>query len=272
VTAPLVLLLVAAADAGIALAQDPVQDNSFLVEEAYNQEAGVVQHISNFVRGPGGRDWIFSFTQEWPLGGIRHQIGYTLLLQHRTDFATTGFGDALLNYRYQLIGNSSSDRLLMAPRLSLLLPTGSAGVGRGTGSPGLQLNLPVTYVVRPALVAHVNAGLTAVPWTESPGGAQATTVVPNLGASAIWMLTPLFNPLVELVWYGNRDVVGPGRTVGASQAFLNPGARWAFNLPTQLQVTVGAAYTIGLNAGSDDALFAYLSFEHPFRRQREGAP
>jgi hypothetical protein len=26
-----------------------IQDNSFLVEEAYNQEFGVVQHISNFV-------------------------------------------------------------------------------------------------------------------------------------------------------------------------------------------------------------------------------
>ena len=25
-----------------------IQDNSFLVEEAYNQEAGIVQHISTF--------------------------------------------------------------------------------------------------------------------------------------------------------------------------------------------------------------------------------
>jgi hypothetical protein len=266
------LLVFTAVNAGVALGQEPVQDNSFLIEEAYNQEAGVVQHIANLVRGPGGRDWIFSFTQEWPLGGMRHQLGYTLLFQHRTEFATTGFGDALLNYRYQLIGNSSSDRLLMAPRLSLVLPTGSAGVGRGTGSPGLQVNLPVTYVVGPALVTHLNAGFTAVPWTENPTGAQATTVVPNLGASAIWMLTPLFNPMLELVWYGNRDVVGPGRTIAANQTFLNPGARWAFNLPGQLQMTVGAAYTIGLNEGSDDALFAYLSFEHPFRRESDAAP
>lgn len=26
--------------------QSPIQDNSFLIEEAYNQEDGVVQHIS----------------------------------------------------------------------------------------------------------------------------------------------------------------------------------------------------------------------------------
>ena len=33
----------------------PIQDNSFLVEEAYNQERGVVQHINTFQRrAPGG--------------------------------------------------------------------------------------------------------------------------------------------------------------------------------------------------------------------------
>src|SRR6185312_16420034 len=52
-----------------------IQDNSFLIEEAYNQESGVVQHISTFERADGG-DWAYSFTQEWPLGGIRHQLSY----------------------------------------------------------------------------------------------------------------------------------------------------------------------------------------------------
>ena len=49
-----------------------VQDNSFLIEEAYNQEPGVVQHIFNLtgsrdkMRGPDDRAWTFTFTQEWP--------------------------------------------------------------------------------------------------------------------------------------------------------------------------------------------------------------
>ena len=34
-----------------------IQDNYFLLEEAYNQEAGVVQHISNYARTGG--DWAF---------------------------------------------------------------------------------------------------------------------------------------------------------------------------------------------------------------------
>ena len=45
----------------------PIQDNSFLVEEAYNQEDGVVQHISTFERLTNSRDWVYTQTDEWPL-------------------------------------------------------------------------------------------------------------------------------------------------------------------------------------------------------------
>lgn len=70
----------------ISLAQAPkrlsegIQDNSFLVEEAYNQEAGVVQHIFNLgygvdrLHGPDDREWAFSFTQEWPVFSQTHQF------------------------------------------------------------------------------------------------------------------------------------------------------------------------------------------------------
>ncbi len=44
---------------------DGIMDNSFLVEEAYNQEAGVVQHIFNGIyglnRAPGSDDRTFDF-------------------------------------------------------------------------------------------------------------------------------------------------------------------------------------------------------------------
>ena len=63
---------------------EAIQDNSFLLEEAYNQEAGVVQHILNIagsVDRLGGRDdraLSFVFTQEWPLVSQRHQLSYTI--------------------------------------------------------------------------------------------------------------------------------------------------------------------------------------------------
>ena len=44
-------------------------DNSFPVEEAFNQEAGVFQNIVNFVReGPG--TWVATITQEWPIPNL----------------------------------------------------------------------------------------------------------------------------------------------------------------------------------------------------------
>ena len=54
--------------------QPGIQDNSFLVEEAYNQERGVVQHINTFSRLWNTKDWVYTFTQEWPMpGDARHQ-------------------------------------------------------------------------------------------------------------------------------------------------------------------------------------------------------
>ena len=79
-----------------------IQDNSFLIEEAYNQEYGVVQHIGNWARSSGG-DWAFAFTQEWPLGGIPHQLSYTIPVQS-SEAAGTGLGDVALDRRRDGIG------------------------------------------------------------------------------------------------------------------------------------------------------------------------
>ena len=56
-----VLLAAAATHAG---AQEPaappsISDNSFLIEEAYNQEPGVVQHISAFQLFRGADSWAY---------------------------------------------------------------------------------------------------------------------------------------------------------------------------------------------------------------------
>lgn len=79
-----------------------IQDNSFLVEEAYNQEEGVVQHINTFTRFRQSQDWIYTFTQEWPVGGLQHQFSYTLPWQRiqAAPDGRRGAGDIALNYRY----------------------------------------------------------------------------------------------------------------------------------------------------------------------------
>ncbi|MEA2725509.1 MAG: hypothetical protein QOH59_3280 [Gemmatimonadales bacterium] len=241
-----------------------IQDNSFLIEEAYNQERGVVQHIGTFQRSDGG-DWELGFTQEWPLGGIRHQLSYTIPVANMEGFGT-GLGDVALNYRYQLAGNPEA-RTVAAPRVSVLLPTGNEEEGRGAGAVGLQGNFPLTLVLSDELVTHWNAGMTLTPSARNAPGEQATTTGFNLGASAVWLFRPSFNFLVEAVWESVGTVVGEGQTLAEESLVLSPGIRWAFDAPGDLQIVPGVAYTIGLGPDADeDSLFIYLSFEHPFKR------
>ncbi len=50
-----------------------ILDNSFLVEEAFNQEGGVFQNIFGWTRTNNG-NWAGTFTQEWPVFGMTHQF------------------------------------------------------------------------------------------------------------------------------------------------------------------------------------------------------
>ena len=80
----------------------PIRDNSFLVEEAYNQDRNVTQHIANFAETRDG-DWAFTFTDEWPMGSVRDQLSVGMVLLDAD--ATGDIGALAFNYRRQVIGN-----------------------------------------------------------------------------------------------------------------------------------------------------------------------
>src|SRR5256885_8823346 len=176
-----------------------IADNSFLLEEAYNQEPGVVQHISAFQLFRGADSWVYTFTQEWPLFSRTHQLSFTVPIQRVQNGASfaTGVGDVAVNYRYQL---AAAERLSVAPRLSLLLPTGRAKADLGAGALGVQVNLPASVVVARQVVTHWNAGGTLTPSAKNAVGDQASGVACNLGASVVWLARPTFNALLEIVW------------------------------------------------------------------------
>ncbi len=261
-----VLMAAAATPAG---AQEPaarsISDNSFLIEEAYNQEPGVVQHISAFQQFRGTDSWAYSFTQEWPVFGRTHQLSYTLPIQrtHSGSAVATGLGDVAVNYRFQLIG---AERLSVAPRLSLLLPTGRSKSDLGAGALGIQMNLPASVVVARQVVTHWNAGGTVTPSAQNAVGDKATAVAYNLGASVVWLARPTFNALVEIVWTRRDLVTGAGRTAASDGLSISPGIRWSHNFSSGLQIVPGIAFPIGVGpSAGHDALLLYLSFEHPFR-------
>ena len=39
-----------------------IEDNSFLIEEAYNQEPGVLHHIQTFMRSWTTGQWLYTYT------------------------------------------------------------------------------------------------------------------------------------------------------------------------------------------------------------------
>jgi hypothetical protein len=244
----------------------PIQDNSFLIEEAYNQEDGVIQHISTFERLTNSRDWVYTQTDEWPVRTYKHQVSVTLAATHAGSFAGSGagWGDTAFNYRYQLVG-SGETRVAVAPRLSVLLPTGDHRFGRGSGGVGWQMNLPLSVQHSAHWVTHWNAGATWIPRALDERRESAATTAVNLGQSIVWLARPRLNFLLETLWTSSEQVVGPREAVRSQDLYVSPGVRWAYNLSRGLQIVPGVAAPIGIGpcAGEKGVIF-YLSFEHPF--------
>jgi len=239
-----------------------ISDNSFLIEEAYNQEAGVVQHINTFTRGSDG-NWVYTFTQEWPIKSMKHQFSFTITAL-RNDEAK-GLGDTAINYRYQLV---NMKRVAVAPRISLLLPTDNSRQGLGFGEVGFQTNWPLSITHSSKFVTHWNAGATVVPRAKNELSEKAFSTGFNLGQSTIWLATNRFNVLVETVWNSFELVLRQHQTEKQYSAIVNPGIRWAHNFPSGLQIVPGVSFPIGFGPSNGSrGVFFYLSFEHPFKKE-----
>jgi len=232
---------------------EAIEDNSFFIEEAYNQELGVVQHIFTGYYDRGTRDYIFSFTQEWPVGGQVHQLSYTIpyLSQHS---GPRGIGDIALNYRYQLCDSGKWG--WVSPRFTLLLPTGRPSEGLGTGVVGFQLNLPVSNRWSNGFVTHFNAGVTIL------SDEHASTSY-AFGASGIWLLNENVNLMCEVLHTIDAEIDESGNVTHSSQTIISPGVRVAINLGA-LQIVPGLALPVTTAEGEFKLnAFGYLSFEHP---------
>ena len=249
---------------------EEVQDNSFLVEEAYNQEPGVVQHILNFVQnftrstGEDSNEWSFVFTQEWPVFSQTHQFSYSIpyTVLEEDGRSVSGLGDMQLNYRLQVLMESET-RPAFAPALSLILPTGDADKGLGDGTVGYQINLPVSKVVSNRWTINGNAGVNFLPDVSGHD-----LVNYNLGASAIYAVSSNFNLMLEAVSNWDEEVDINGGTTRDPAVVISPGVRYAFNHPNDAQTVIGIAVPIGLTSAAPDfGVFLYASFEHFFVRR-----
>ena len=242
-----------------------ITDNSFLVEEAFNQEAGIFQNIFGTVFGDDG--WAAGFTEEWPLGSQTHQLSYTLAWQDGGTYV--GLGDTLINYRWQALVEGRG-RPAFSPRVSVILPTGSVTRGLGDGSLGLQMNFPFSKQ-RGDVYWHWNGGMTWLPRAElepdvpSAEARTANLVSPFLAGSAIYRLRPMFNLMMESV-LAFEEGIADQTTARETFFTLSPGARGGWDIGDH-QLIVGFAVPVTWGAGETDAgAFLYCSYELPFRK------
>lgn len=222
-----------------------ISDNSFLVEEAFNQEAGIFQNVL-LVQRPSGREWTFEFTQEWPMGGQRHQFSYTVPVEAVQPVAggdhEIARGTIAVHYRYQLSTEQGS-AVATSPRLSVLFPRWPGG----DRQVGVQLNLPLSKQFADWYV-HANAGVTV----SGIGAQEGAATQPHIAGSLIYRLWPMVHLVIESVY----DDAG---------ALVAPGVRAGLNLGTT-QLVWGVAMPLDVSGDDAPRWLGYFSYELPFRR------
>jgi len=280
--ATLVLLFVVCGAVPLSAQQAPaarpfeILDNSFLVEEAFNQEAGIFQNIFGAYL-VNGSDWQTTFTQEWPVVSQKHQFSYTLPFVSTIDPGPAGtqrgVGDLLLNYRYQALMEGPG-RPAFSPRVSLVLPTGADDRGLGSGTVGLDANMPFSKQ-RGEIYWHWNAGVTLLPGAyvgennRTGERVEQTLFSPFVAASAIARVRPMLNLMLESVvrWDHAPDPASTD-TSRSAVAVLSPGLRGGWDIGDH-QLIVGVAFPVTITEADDRVgVFGYFSYELPFMKPR----
>jgi hypothetical protein len=253
--------------------QPAFEDNSFLLEEAFNQPRGVIQNIMNLNCSNARKGNIYySFTQEIPVTD-KHQISYTInynILQpdNRDGKKRAGFGDVYISYRPALSGKN--DKALVIPKFTVILPTGNASAGHGYGGWGGEVSLAITKRLSPKTITHYNIGYTFISQADYFSvNDRSKDALPlyhenlytqSFGASIIWYPVRKMNLMIESYSVYKTDF----KEVAAKtfQTTINPAFRFVIdNGRTQIVPGLGIPSTFENGKLTGVGLFFYLSIE-----------
>lgn len=252
--------------------QPAFEDNSFLLEEAFNQPMGVIQHVASFSWNNVKKGNVnFNFTQEIPITDLKHQFSYSLnySLMEPVDRGNnkSGFGDMYISYRPSLM--SEKQWMMLAPRITLILPTGNSSQGLGQGGWGGQLNVAITKRLSRRLITHYNFGATFIykadhyldTADEPLLTYQRNLFHKNAGIGFIWIAQRNVHLLLEYTSNLTQNIQDKGRIVTQHVGTASPGLRYCID-NGKMQIVPGVAVPITIAAGTMDVgVFLYLSFE-----------
>lgn len=247
-----------------------LQSNGLLVETAYHQEEGEVQHTFTFSHSRQG-GWASVIAQEWPVFSEKHQVSFSLpaALLVKSPDGNRGVGDLTLEYSYFLLGNNKS-RITVAPGVGVSLPTGSVAKGFGAGGPGALVKLPISIMLSRRFASNSTVEYSYVSAAKNAEGDQFHLSHYGVGQSFVWFARPKFNVLVEAVWEKSRAANRAGFKEIDSDLFISPGVRWAHVFHNGLAIIPGVALPLGVGASrGDHRIFFSLAVEHRFKRRHE---
>lgn len=280
----LLSLLIAGLSATQAQDVGELKDNSFLLEEAYNQEPGEVQHIlmpeldANSFGGFEQRHQV-ELTQEWPLGGKRLQLSYTIPVGS-SDGSEWNVDHMVLRARYQ-VADEPAQPFAFAPALSLIWqknPLERSFLTRSTV--GVGLLLPVSHTLSSRWALHANAGTTWLPdpyatdWNDFStrplfAELRQDRWIHRLGTGLVYAALPKFHLLFETIGefeqFQGNDFVDSDMEPAL---ILNPGARTGFDIGGGTQLVLGVGFPIELTEDNppDYRVLLYTSLEHSLGR------
>lgn len=234
----------------------PIYDNSFLIEQAYNQEKGVIHNIFNslYFRKPE-EGLNATFTQEWPVGGELHQLSFTL--PYLKSGKEHGIGALMLNYKLRVMNSNFSG--VLAPRISFQLPLSSGNDALENGSYGFQFNLPYSNRLTELLLVHLNLGSTLI------FNNNQTSVDYFWGIGSDFIVHKNVNFMLEYL-HNFKQIDGANNQIKHEQEIIiSPAVRIAINVGS-LQIVPGIAVPFRYTPVNDQVtagFIGYLSFEFP---------
>lgn len=235
-----------------------IEDNSFLLEEAFNQKEGEFQFIQKYQTDRSGAI-DYNLELEAPITNETHQFSFDISRSRPEDISESSFSDLALNYRWQAFNQNG---ILLAEKIGIVLPTGSVGKNTGQGAVGWNLLQAATISFSDVLMNHWNMGLTVFPEAESPGD-DKTIMGLNAGTSFVYLYRDDLNFLLEAVFETGESFGLDGEVSNEKSFYLNPGLRFARNFDfKQTQVVPGLSFPLEYTDSQvRPGILLYLSVE-----------
>lgn len=244
-----------------AIAQSRIEDNSFLLEEAYNQEEGVYQFIQKYQTFDEAGLYAYSFENEIPITDKVHQFSYEFQFARADGIRHGAISDVTLNYRLQPVNKNG---FLLAERIGLIVPTGRVQKNSGNGVYGLEFMQSASIEIAEQWMNHWNFGFSVLPNAKTYETAERRTLSKfTAGTSVIYLLNDKFNILLEGLLTTAQAATEDGSKEMESFLILNPGIRFSLDYAWKdTQLVPGISFpTEMLNGPTEHGILLYLSFE-----------